>query len=154
MVGLKYTDVGKNVITCVLERESGETVGTYNITETSLSFKSTNYSLGSFVGNTLTINKKNIGNGGSPESGITINAYQTGDIWTVSMYNGKNEFDTADFTYVVNEADTDGNRTIKVTASGDNCTGSIITTYSDYSFPIVVGTDEKACPYYVADNEI
>ena len=153
VVGLKYTDVEKNVITCVLGRGSGETVGTYNITKTSHTIKSSNYSLGSFVGNTLTINKKNIGNGGNPESGITISAYQSGETWAVSMYNGKNAFLTTDFTYAVSEADTDGNRTITVTASGDNCTGSTIITYSNYTFPIVVGTDEKACPYYIADND-
>ncbi len=154
VVGLKYTDVEKNVITCVLGRESGEAVGTYNITKTSLTFKSTNYSLGSFEESTLTINKKNLGNGGNPESGITISAYQSGETWTVSMYNGKNAFLTTDFTYAVSEADADGNRTITVTASGDNCTGSTIITYSNYTFPIVVGTDEKACPYYVAENDL
>ena len=154
VVGLKYSDVEKNVITCVLGRESGETVGTYNITKTEHTILSSNYSFGSFVGSTLTINKKNLGNGGNPESGITISAYQSGETWTVSMYNGKNAFLTTDFTYAVSEADTDGNRTITVTASGDNCTGSTIITYSNYTFPIVVGTDEKACPYYVAENDL
>lgn len=154
VVGLKYSDVEKNVITCVLGRESGETVGTYNITKTEHTFLSSNYSLGSFEGSTLTINKKNLGSGGIPESGITISAYQSGETWTVSMYNGKNAFLTTDFTYAVSDADTDGNRTITVTASGDNCTGSTIITYSNYTFPIVVGTDEKACPYYVAENDL
>ena len=136
VVGLKYTDQVRNVITCVLGRESGEAVGTYNITKTEHTILSSNYSLGSFEGSTLTINKKNLGNGGNPESGITIGVYQSGETWTVSMYNG------------------DGNRTITVTASGDNCTGSTIITYSNYTFPIVVGTDEKACPYYVAENDL
>ncbi len=154
VVGLKYTDQVRDVITCVLGRESGETVGTYNITKTSHTIKSSNYSLGSFEESTLTINKKNLGNGGNPESGITISAYQSGEIWAVSMYNGKNAFLTTDFTYAVSEADTDGNRTITVTASGDNCTGSTIITYSNYTFPIVVGTDEKACPYYIAENDL
>ena len=154
VMGLKYSDVEKNVITCVLGRESGEAVGTYNITKTEHTFLSSNYSLGSFEGSTLTINKKNLGSGGNPESGITIGVYQSGETWTVSMYNGKNAFLTTDFTYAVSEADTDGNRTITVTASGDNCTGSTIITYSNYTFPIVVGTDEKACPYYVAENDL
>ena len=154
VVGLKYTDQVRNVITCVLGRESGEAVGTYNITKTEHTILSSNYSLGSFEGSTLTINKKNLGNGGNPESGITIGVYQSGETWTVSMYNGKNAFLTTDFTYAVSEADTDGNRTITVTASGDNCTGSTIITYSNYTFPIVVGTDEKACPYYVAENDL
>ncbi|GBG14346.1 uncharacterized protein NMK_1945 [Novimethylophilus kurashikiensis] len=58
--------VGSDSLTGGLTRQTGEHVGTYNITQGTLS-ASSDYSL-TFVGNTLTVNKRNIGVTADPAS--------------------------------------------------------------------------------------
>ena len=152
---LQYDDKLENVVNCVLERTAGENVGVYAITKKSHNVKSSNYSFGSYNGNNLTITVKNLGDGGTPTSGITISANKVESSWTVKLYNGKNEFNASDFTYAESGSDTEG-YTITVTGQGNNCCGSATATYNHTIFdsPIIVSSTEKAIPYYVADKDV
>ncbi|MBQ7419158.1 MAG: chitobiase/beta-hexosaminidase C-terminal domain-containing protein [Prevotella sp.] len=153
--GLKNSDAKDNVVTCELQREEGENAGTYSITKISHQVKSSNYVLGSFVAGTLTINKKNLGNGETTAAGITINARKDGESWIVSLYNGERAFAESDYTYVVSEAG-DGENIVTVTARGDNCTGSAKASYSsNISFyPLDdTATSEKVAAYISTEQD-
>ena len=156
--GLKNNDVERNVIVCVLQRVSGEDVGSYNITEdiSQRKFMSDNYTTPTFTGATFTISKKNIGNGEISAPGIGIYAKKNGDSWDISLSNGKNKFNSeTDYeSPVVSEPDEDGNYTITITGKGDNCEGTAKATYSGATFYPIKDTNEKLIPYLSTASDL
>ena len=153
VTGLKNNDVEGNVITCVLQRETGEVKGEYAITRKSSSVKSGNYSFNTstgFTAATFTINPKNLGDGENPASGISIYAQKTGETsWEVSVYNGKKALEGSDYSYTVEE------NKVTITAASSNCTGSAQATYSsDVTFYAINGTTEKFTPYISTTSDL
>lgn len=151
--GLKYSDSEQVVLSCELQRTSGEDMGNYTITKKTPDnsvIKSGNYSLSSFTGATLTITAKSLGNSVTlePASGIRIYAKKNGEnSWTISVYNNETAFaENTDYTSEVTGPD-NGIYTIVVNAvENSKCTGSAKATYLDLPFNVISST-EKVAPY-------
>ena len=122
--GLKNSERQEDVLKdCNLQRVSGENVGTYNISINETTFEiSPNYTR-SFTEAKLTINKKHLGDGDTPAPGIGINM-KDGNPQTVSVFNGQRALESTDYTYTITD------NVVKITAAGNNCTGSAKATYS------------------------
>ena len=122
--GLKNSERQEDVLKdCNLQRVSGENVGTYNISINETTFEiSPNYTR-SFTEAKLTINKKHLGDGETPASGIGINM-NDGNPKTVSVFNGQRALESTDYTYTITD------NVVTITAAGNNCTGSAKATYS------------------------
>ena len=158
--GLKNDEKQEDVLkVCNLQRESGEDVkdGGYaiSINETNFTISSNYYR--DFVSNVLTINPKNLGDGETSAPGIGVYAKKDGDAWDVSLYNGKNKFDsTNDYDPpVITGPDDGGNYTITITGKGSNCEGTAKATYSDVTtFYSIDGTTEKFMPYISTTSDL
>lgn len=122
--GLKNSERQEDVLKdCNLQRVSGENVGTYNISINETTFEiSPNYTR-SFTEAKLTINKKHLGDGETPAPGIGINM-NDGNPKTVSVFNGQRALESTDYTYTITD------NVVRITAAGNNCTGSAKATYS------------------------
>ena len=156
--GLQGADSKQVVVTkCELQRAAGEVVveGGYAITFSET--KTSNNYTGTFVPSTLTIQPKNFGTGGPPPSGISVYVEKNNDVnnpWSVSVYNGSRQFQASDFTYEVEEAETEGSYIVTVTGKSPNSTGSTTTPYTNFEFPIRVSDTERAAPYFTDEQDL
>jgi hypothetical protein len=139
--------IGEDAITGLLSRAEGENVGTYAITQGTLTAGG-NYSI-TLISANLTISPKTIGDGNNAADGITIQMSSAGELETVK--DGEiTLLENTDYTQEITE---DGQDKLVIVTGMGNYTGSAKGIYANPTFTKPAGSD-KATAVYKAKRDM
>ena len=166
---LTYTNEGvvtgeslTDILTGSLNREEGEDVGEYAITQETLELTSTNYTL-EYTGANFTISEKSIGEGGyDPASDITLDIIKNDNgTYNVTLKDGESELisgtEGTDYDFSQSEITDDVSGYYHYhsgTITGaNNYTGSLIFSYVDVPFSKADGKSQEAGTFVITSAE-